>query len=408
MAKVKVKFRASSVLSKEGTLYYQVIHHRVVRQINTSYKVCECEWSKASGEIVLDEASDECRRSRLLSLSDNIKNDLAVLKRAIDKLESLGKAYTADDVVQAFTAEKQDGGFLSFAKKQAVHRQKSDKKAASEKILSAISSFSKFIGKDDIPFNDVTPELIEKYEGWLMKRGVCKNTASFYMRKLRSIYNIAVENGIIENKMPFKNVYTGIDQTVKRAIPARAIQKVIDLDLLSRPKLDFARNIFLLSLMLRGMSFVDMCLLKKDDLVDGVLYYRRQKTHQLMRIKWETPMQGILKKIGDSGGIFLLPIISNNNGDIRKQCSNALHNINRNLKKVGKMVKLEISLTTYVARHSWASLAQSTGVSIYDISEGLGHHSLSTTRIYLASISSTAVDKANRKVLSLLIHKEEK
>lgn len=408
MAKVKVKFRASSVLSKEGTLYYQVIHHRVVRQINTSYKVLECEWDKASGEIVLDEVSNECRRFQLLALSDNIKNDLAVLKRDIDKLERLEKAYTADDVVQAFTTEKQGGGFLSFAKKQAVHRQKSDKTAASEKIMSAVSSLSKFVGKNDIPFNDVTPELIEKYEGWLMKSGVCKNTASFYMRKLRSVYNIAVENGIIEDKMPFKHVYTGIDQTVKRAISARAIQKVIDLDLLSRPKLDFARNIFLLSLMLRGMSFVDMCLLKKSDLVDGILYYRRQKTHQLMRIKWETPMQGILKKIGDTGDIFLLPIISNKKGDIRKQCSNALHNINRNLKKVGKMVKLEISLTTYVARHSWASLAQSTGVSIYDISEGLGHHSLSTTRIYLASISSSAVDKANNKVISLFLHNEAK
>lgn len=402
MATVRVKFRASSVDMREGTLYYQIIHNRVARQINTGYKVYEFEWDANKGHAKLEEAIDQSRKDYLVSLNSGIKNELAKIDHIIVKYDSTDSSYTADDIVTAFNKSKQECGFLAFAKKQVLHWQKSGRAAASEKLQSAISSFSKFVKKDDLSFEDITTDLIEEYEGWLISRGVCMNTVSFYMRKLRSLYNIAVEKGLTEGRQPFRHAYTEIDKTVKRAISAEAISKIIEIDLSRRPKLDFARNIFLLSLSLRGMSFVDLCQLKKSDLKGGVLYYRRQKTRQLMQIRWEQPMQQLLDKLGASDSIYLLPIITSDNGDIRRQCSNVLHNVNRNLKKIGKMIKLEIPLTTYVARHSWASLAQSSDIPISDISEGLGHHSVSTTKIYLASLSSTAVDKANSKVLNLV------
>lgn len=402
MATVRVKYRASSDDMREGTLYYQIIHNRVARQISTDYKVYEFEWDVEKCQALLEEAIDKSRKDYLESLSCGIDNELSILEHIIAKFDSANNPYTADDIVATFKATKLGCGFLSFAKKQVLHWQKSGREAASEKLQSTISSFSKFIRRDDISFEEITPDLIEEYEGWLKSHGVCMNTVSFYMRKLRSLYNIAVEKGVTENRMPFRHAYTEIDQTVKRAISTEAISKIIDIDLSHRPKLDFARNIFLLSLSLRGMSFVDLCQLKKNDLKDGVLHYRRQKTHQLMQIRWEKPMQQLLEKIGETDGIYLLPIITSDNDNIRRQCSNVLHNINRNLKKIGKMVRLEIPLTTYVARHSWASLAQSSDVPISDISEGLGHHSVKTTKIYLASLSSTAVDKANSKVLNLV------
>ena len=118
------------------------------------------------------------------------------------------------------------------------------------------------------------------YEAWLHGKGITKNSSSFYMRILRAVYNRAVEKELTSNRNPFKHVYTGVDKTVKRAIPLKAIKKIKNLDLSLHPALDFARDMFLFSFYTRGMSFIDMAYLKKKDLQNGILSYRRHKTGQ--------------------------------------------------------------------------------------------------------------------------------
>jgi Phage integrase family. len=149
----------------------------------------------------------------------------------------------------------------------------------------------------------------------------------------------------------------------------------------------------------RGMSFVDMAFLKKKDLQNGILTYRRKKTGQQLFIKWEKPMQELIDKYNTSETSYLLPIIQNNGVDEWHQYQNEAHRINRNLKHIGKQIGLGIPLTTYVARHAWASIAQSKNVSLPVISEALGHDSEQTTRIYLASLDTSIVDKANSLIL---------
>ena len=153
----------------------------------------------------------------------------------------------------------------------------------------------------------------------------------------------------------------------------------------------------------RGMSFVDMAYLRKKDLQNGVLSYRRRKTGQLLFIKWEKCMQEIVDKYDTSQSNYLLPIIKPF-GDIdeRKQYIYAAHNINRCLKIIGKELGLSVSLTLYVARHAWASIAKSKNVPLSVISEGMGHDSEATTRIYLASLDTVAIDKANSMILKSL------
>ncbi len=147
------------------------------------------------------------------------------------------------------------------------------------------------------------------------------------------------------------------------------------------------------------MSFVDMAFLKKKDLQNGILTYRRNKTGQQLFIKWEKPMQELIDKYDTSDTPYLLPIIRNSSVDEWHQYPNAAHRINRNLKQIGKQIGLSIPLTTYVARHAWASIAQSKNVSLSVISEALGHDSEQTTRIYLASLDTSVVDKANSLIL---------
>lgn len=161
------------------------------------------------------------------------------------------------------------------------------------------------------------------------------------------------------------------------------------------PEVDFARDMFMMSFYLRGMSFVDMAYLKKSDLQNGSVTYRRLKTGQQLIIGWEPEMQMMLDKYPENQTDYLLPIITNTNTDERNTYRNKGYNINRNLKKIAKMVGVNIPVTLYVARHSWASAAKAKGIPLSVISEGMGHDSEATTQIYLASLNTSVVDKAN-------------
>ena len=238
------------------------------------------------------------------------------------------------------------------------------------------------------------------YEAWLKGKGICPNTVSFYMRILRAVYNRAVEKELTEQKYPFKHVYTGIGKTVKRALPLKSIKRIKELDLTLKPHLDYARDMFLFSFYTRGMSFIDMAYLKKSNLKNGILTYRRRKTGQQLTIKWEKCMEEIVNKYeGRSATQYLLPIITNPFANERIQYMNALSRVNVALKEVARLVNLQIPLTMYCARHGWASVAKSKNIPLSVISEGMGHDSEETTRIYLTSLDTSVVDRANSLIL---------
>ncbi len=251
-------------------------------------------------------------------------------------------------------------------------------------------------------FDTLTTETMESYEAWQRMRGISSNTSSFYIRILRAVYNRAVEKGIVENQKPFRHVYTGTEKTVKRALPLKTIRKIINLDLSLIPHLDFARDMFLMSFMLRGMSFVDMAFLKKSDKANGHITYRRNKTGQKLTIEWTKDMQSILDKYPENESDYLLPIIKNKGVNERYVYRNVGYNINHNLKTIARRVGVSIPLTMYVARHSWASAAKANGIPLSVISEGMGHDSETTTQIYLASLDTSVVDRANSLILKSL------
>ena len=197
---------------------------------------------------------------------------------------------------------------------------------------------------------------------------------------------------------PFRHVYTGIDKTVKRAVSLKTIRQLCELDFSRNPKLEYVRDLFMFSFYTRGMTFVDMAYLRKSDLKQGILTYRRRKTGQLLCIRWEECMQKIIHKYEIKESIYLLPIIKDEEME-RKQYKNASHLVNLRLKKIGEMLGLSIPLTMYVARHAWASIAKSKNIPISVISEGMGHDSEMTTRIYLASLDTAVIDKANNLII---------
>lgn len=400
MATVKTKFRASSSSTKEGTLFYQVIHKRVPRQIHTGYKLYPQEWDAENKEIVFPPGIGDNRRNYLASLEDALRKDIKRLKSIISRLERADGTYTAEDVVESYLSPTDTHSFISFAHTLVGQLKQIGKQYTAYET--AINSFTRFRKEQDVPLDEVDSDLMMAYEAYLKSKGICPNSSSFYMRNLRAIYNRAVDKELTEQHNPFKHVYTGIDKTVKRAVPLSVIRRIRDLDLNLHPAMDYARNIFMFSFYTRGMSFIDMAFLKKKDLQNGVLSYRRHKTNQQLFIKWEKPMQELIDKFDTSGTPYLLPIIKNCDNDARKQYKSEAHRVNQSLKKIGKMLELTISLTSYVARHSWASIAKSKNIPIATISEAMGHDSENTTRIYLASLDTTVVDKANSLILKSL------
>ena len=399
MASVKAKFRPSVIEGKEGTVYYQIIQNRVIRQLKTDYRIFADEWNDAENNIIIGNSE---RSNLLLSLQERMKWDLKRFEMTIRKLGNQKSTFTVDEIIGSFQNGTDEQSFFNFMQGVIAHLRQMGKIRTAENYSCTLKSFMQFRQDRDILLSEIDSDLMQLYEAYLHGKGVVRNTSSFYMRILRAVYNRALEKELVEQRNPFRHVYTGVDKTVKRAVPLSAIKRMKNLDLSLQPNLEFARDMFLFSFYTRGMSFIDMAHLKKKDLQNGFLSYRRRKTGQQLVIRWEQCMQEIVGKYDTSATPYLLPIIRDMDTDARKQYKNAAHLVNDKLKKIGRQLGLAIPLTSYVARHAWASIAKSKNIPISTISEAMGHDSENTTRIYLASLDTSVVDKANSLILKSL------
>lgn len=294
--------------------------------------------------------------------------------------------------------EKNRHSFFGYAQDSVAQIRKSGKTKTADNYEAALKHLKNYRQGDDLPFDAMTALLMKEFENHLRARGNCRNTTSFYMRGLRSIYNQAVEENLTTQKDIFKLVYTGVDKTTKRAISLTHIRRIKELDLTAHNRLEVARDLFLFSFYTRGMAFVDMAYLKKKDIKDGCLVYRRHKTGQLLTVKWEKEMQAIVNKYQNPTP-YLLPIITRENGTELKQYQNALMLMNRKLKAIARLAGIAQSLSMYTSRHSWATIARDKNIPLSVISKGLGHDNDLNTQIYLASIRTEEVDRANRRII---------
>lgn len=158
--------------------------------------------------------------------------------------------------------------FDSFMEKLIEERRLFGKERSSETYKASLRSLQRCHGTT-IRFNDINQTFIQEYESFLRKTGVCPNTISFYMRKLRAAYNTAVQRGVCSQRNPFSQVYTGVAKTTKRAISTSEIRRIAELPLKGKDGLEFARDIFIFSFITRGMSLVDICYLTCSNLHGG-------------------------------------------------------------------------------------------------------------------------------------------
>ena len=397
MTTIKVKFRPSTVVGRPGSIVYLITCHRVVRQITSEYKVFPEEWDEERSTVLLGHTE----RTDVRAISRKLRDDIARLKVVIEGLNSRQTRFSADDVVEKFHEVTADSSFFRFMQKVIERLKRLGKERSVETYTTTLNSFMRFRKGFDIEINEINSDLMMEYEAYLKMQNVSMNTISFYNRILRAVYNRAVEKELTVQRNPFKHVYTGVSKTVKRAIPLNAIKRIKELDLSLKPSMDFARDMFMFSFYTRGMSFIDMAYMKKTDLQYGILSYCRRKTGQRLYIKWEKCMQDILDKYPENDTNYLLPIITRADNE-RRQYQNALRLVNNKLKEIARLADVRLNLTMYVTRHSWASIAKSQNIPLAVISEGMGHDSEATTQIYLTSLDSSTIDKANGLILKKL------
>ncbi len=266
------------------------------------------------------------------------------------------------------------------------------------------NSLMLFNGHLDIYFSDIDISWLKRYETWLKGQGIMENTIGKRFRTLRVLYNLAIEEGIVKkDHYPFKayKVSKLHQATAKRAISKEEITRVINYQS-DRSYTRLAIDLFTFGYFMGGINFVDIAYLKPDNIVDGRLVYIRRKTHKLIRLPMQPKAQEIIERYHNNGALFLFPIFSDFH-KTEKQQRNRVHKVitkvNKRLNDVGKELELPIDLTTYVARHSFATVLKRSGVSTSIICESMGHSSEKVTQYYLDSFENSQIDEAMQNLL---------
>ena len=399
MATIRLKFRPSSVPEAEGTLYYQVIHKRKVKYISTEHQIYAYEWDEKAETIVV--AAESERKGTLAMMQCKIDKAFKQLRSILDRTERCHKDYTVDDLCKAFIKEQTYKTVFVFLHEQATKKEQMKRLGTARTYGNAYRRFKAFREDVDLTFDELTPDMIECYEAWLIDRRLKQNSIRCYLRTLNTLLCKAVAEGLLSNRNLFSRVRLSYVKTTKRAISEKELKVIANLELPEHSTMAFARDIFMFSFYMRGMPFVDIAYLRKTDLKNGMWTYCRRKTNQCLMVEWEKAQQKILDRYAHQteNGPYLLPIINKEDGTEYLQYQRMQTNINRALKKIGEMAELKMPLTTYVARHTWASVARDMNIPISIISEGMGHNSIKTTQVYLNSIDISRINEANKRII---------
>jgi len=258
--------------------------------------------------------------------------------------------------------------------------------------------------KLNFPFSDIDVSWLRRYERFFIKKGCKDTTISLQFRTLRSAYNKAIEARAASKKhYPFDEYKVSkFDTTTrKRAISKEELKRIIELDLSGQDStLQFGRDIFVFSYLTGDINFTDIANLKAENIVKGRVEYKRQKTGKFISIVLQREAREILDFYASRQlkSDYLFPVLDVKKHVTPSQKQNRIHKVlrqvNESLATIGQLAGIDTRLTTYVARHTFASVLKKSGVNVALISEALGHSDLTTTRIYLDSFDNTQLDAA--------------
>ena len=285
-----------------------------------------------------------------------------------------------------------------------------------------LRSYEKFCAEERYPKNTTaslsmqeifTPERLKEYEDWLAGQQSSPNTIATYMRTLQAVYNRWMSPGIEGyNPVLFKDVYTKVESRTKRALTAEQMEQLRNTDFsVLTLRQQQVLTYFLLMFMLRGMPFIDLAHLRKSDLRNRRITYRRHKTGKLMVVDVPPDAMRLLQKYRDkTDSEYLFPLLHGGlfMEEHHHRYQETLRHFNRELARLMKQLLPGVSVSSYTARHTWATLAYHSGVPVGLISQSLGHSSIRVTMTYLKPFDAEVIDRINRQVISLVKKSKKK
>jgi len=365
----------------------------------------------------------------LLANKENFENESFTKQHPNYKIENelllklKGKAYKIIRELQLnqndFTLEEFEDEFRGFKKNQDAKvidffNEIIDEMTRAGRIANAKAyqdtrdSLNKFKNRR-FTFREITPTFLEKYEVFLKETGSKNGGVSFRMRELRAIFNKARKRRLIpKESYPFEDYKISRlkSESNKTALTLEEFQKFKKVDLSEQSHLLEAYHYFLFSLYTRGMNFQDMMHLKWSNIQNGRIYYIRSKTKSKINQEIIPPAQEILDyyKVQNRSTQYVFPILLDEDLTAQ-QMANRKHKVlsryNNKLKEIAKLAGIEKSLSSYVARHSFATILKMSGCPIEKISEMMGHSDVSITIAYLKEFSDEDLDQENRKFINL-------
>lgn len=388
----------------DGTypLIVRIIHNRSKKMIYTPYHLFQSDFDSGTQKVVCGGESG-LTKQKCNEINRYLKESREQLSRILIRLErEIPNGYSADHIIENLSTQQTTKYVLPYFEREIATMRSAGRFGSATLYNSTMNSLIRFVRNPKFTFKDIDFRFISDYVAHLQGENISRNSINMYLRNFRSVYNKAQKDGLIHlKKSPFADFSIGVTQTVKRSLSKDVIRRIAYCDLPFNSTLSLVRDIFMFSFYTRGMSLVDMVYLRHENIVGGVIYYKRNKTGQQLQIAISIPLRELIERYHSSSP-FVFPILKEGSSEsLYKQYRSALNQINNSLKRIGTILGLEDKLTTYVARHSWAMIAKTEGVSIATISEGLGHTTEKTTQIYLKAFDRKIIDEANAKITKL-------
>ncbi len=400
---IKVVLFESKTLS-DGThpVMLRITKNRKSKYFNLGFKCRTKEWDKKNGLFKKNHIN---YKKRNLILASHVKK----ARKVVDEFHELDKDFTFKQFEREFKGEKVKKDVTVFDYfSERIEDMKKAKRIGNARVYREVqSSFFKFVKDKKIHFPDLDLDMLEKYETWLRSRGGTGGGIGVKMRTIRAVYNDAIRKGYAKQEdYPFKHYdMSRLKSTgIKRALTRDEVRLVEQLDLEQYPHQTNFRHYFIFSYFSRGMNFIDMMKLQWSNIVDGRITYIRSKTGRLFVIKVLKPIQKILDHYeslpNDTNYVF--PILLHEGLEefqIQHRKKKTLKQYNKGLKEIAEIVGIDKTLTSYVARHSYATNLKQAGVNISIISESMGHANLDVTEHYLKEFENEVIDQATERLL---------
>jgi len=401
MATISIILYTSKVL-KDGShpIMLRVTENRKPQYISLGYNATKDQWDlkkqrptrKHPNKLELD-----------LLINKRIQD---AQKQALDG-EISNKLVSPVDLLREVKSSRRTISFIDYGFEYCSQLKNQGRIKTAKSYKESIQKMATACNKPTLAFHELNVQLLNSFESGLLKNGVSENSISVYMRSIRAVYNRGISELAIKNlENPFKDYkISKLDnRTVKRAITKDQIKGISDLIVDNQHYISFAKDIFLFSYYCRGINFIDLALLKWDKIQNNRLYYTRSKTGQNFSVALLPPALEILERMKNTPntGGYIFPILSafhDTPQRIENRLTKVMRQVNDSLKEIAKLTNISIPLTTYVARHTYATVLKKSGVSTSVISESMGHATEAITQTYLASFDNEVLDEADKWLL---------